>query len=85
MGGRRETDSFELLEDAGVQVLVHVFVLEGILSCFLGGRRGGVEVLEMVGEAHAHFEGIRHGDDLERAEEEGRREGMLAVAGFMEL
>lgn len=44
-----------------MQVLVHFAVLEGIVGGFLGGGDGGVEVLELVREAHAHFERVRHG------------------------
>ena len=43
-----------------MQVLVHVPVLEGIVSGFLGGVDRGVEVLELRGEAHADFERIGH-------------------------
>ena len=43
-----------------MQVLVHVPVLEGIVSGFLGGIGGGVEVLELRGEAHADFKRIGH-------------------------
>ena len=43
-----------------MQVLVHVPVLEGIVSGFLGGVGGGVEVLELRGEAHADFERVGH-------------------------
>ena len=55
------TDPFQLLQDARVQVLVHVPVLEGVVGGFLGGVGGGVEVLELGGEAHADFEGVGHG------------------------
>ena len=44
-----------------MQVLVHVSVFEGIVGGFLGGVGGGVEVLELGGEAHADFEGVGHG------------------------
>ena len=44
-----------------MQVLVHVSVFEGVVGGFLGGVGGGVEVLELGGEAHADFEGVRHG------------------------
>ena len=53
--------ALELFEDAGVQVFVHVAVLEGVVGGFLGGGGGGVEVLELRGEAHAHFERVGHG------------------------
>ena len=43
-----------------MQVLVHVPVLEGIVSGFLGGVDGGVEVLELRGETHAYFERVGH-------------------------
>lgn len=52
--------SFELFEDARVQVFVHVPVLEGVVGGLLRGGGGGVEVLELRGEAHAHFEGVGH-------------------------
>ena len=45
-----------------MQVLVHVPVLEGIVGGFLGGIGGGVEVLELRGEAHANFKGIGHSE-----------------------
>ena len=63
------TDPFQLLQDARVQVLVHVSVLEGVVGGFLGGVGGGVEVLELGGEAHADFEGVGHGmwEELRRA------------------
>ena len=44
-----------------MQVLVHVSVFEGIVGGFLGGVGGGVEALELGGEAHADFEGVSHG------------------------
>lgn len=44
-----------------MKVLIHVSVLEGIVSGFLGGVDGGIEVLELRGEAHADFERIGHG------------------------
>ena len=44
-----------------MQVLVHVPVFEGIVGGFLGRVDGGVEVLELRGEAHADFEGVGHG------------------------
>ena len=43
-----------------MQVLVHVSVLEGIVGGFLGGVGGGIEMLELGGEAHADFEGVGH-------------------------
>ena len=43
-----------------MQVLVHVSVFEGVVGGFLGGVGGGVEVLELGGEAHADFEGVGH-------------------------
>ena len=43
-----------------MQVFVHVSVFEGIVGGFLGGVGGGVEVLELGGEAHADFEGVGH-------------------------
>lgn len=43
-----------------MQVLVHVAVLEGIVCGFLGRGDGGVEVLQLAGEAHAYFERVRH-------------------------
>lgn len=43
-----------------MQVLVHVSVFEGIVGGFLGGIGRGVEVLELVGEAHADFERVSH-------------------------
>ena len=33
---------------------------------FLGGVGGGVEVLELRGEAHADFEGVSHGKWTDR-------------------
>jgi hypothetical protein len=36
---------FDLLEDAGMQVLVHVFVFQRILRGFLRAGHGGIEVL----------------------------------------
>ena len=45
-----------------MQVLVHVPVLEGIMSGFLGGIGGGVEVLELRGKAHANLKGIGHSE-----------------------
>lgn len=52
---------FKLLKDTRVQILVHVFVLEGILGSFLCGSDGCVEVLQLRGEAHTHFERVSHG------------------------
>lgn len=43
-----------------MKVLVHVPVLEGIVSGFLGGVDRGIEVLELRREAHADFERIGH-------------------------
>lgn len=43
-----------------MQVLVHVPVFEGIVGGFLGGVDGGVEVLQLRGEAHADFERVGH-------------------------
>ena len=53
-----KTYAFQLLQDAGVKILVHVFVLEGILSSLIRRRDTGVQVLEVLGEADAHFKGI---------------------------
>ena len=44
-----------------MQVFVHVPIFQGVVGGFLGGVDGGVEVLELGGEAHADFEGIGHG------------------------
>lgn len=44
-----------------MQILVHVFVLEGILGSFLRGSDGCVQVLQLRGEAHTHFERVGHG------------------------
>lgn len=43
-----------------MEVLVHVFVFEGIVGSFLRRGDGGIEVLELRGEAHADLEGVRH-------------------------
>ena len=43
-----------------MQVFVHVSVFKGIVGGFLGGVGGGVEVLELGGEAHADFERVGH-------------------------
>lgn len=54
--------ALEALEDAGVQVLVHVAMLEGVVRGFNQRGSGGGEVGEEGGEAHADFEGVGHGD-----------------------
>ena len=54
------TYTLELLEDARVQVLVHVAVLEREVGGLLGRVDGGIEVREVLGEAHAHFERVGH-------------------------
>jgi len=43
-----------------VEVFVHVFVFERIVSGFLGGGNGSIEVLELRGEAHADLERVSH-------------------------
>lgn len=55
--------SLQLLQNARVKVLVPVAVLECILSSFLGGGDRGAEILQLLGEAHAHFERINHHPD----------------------
>lgn len=45
-----------------MQILVHVSVADRIVCGFLGGVDRGVEVLQLVGELHANFEGVRHDD-----------------------
>lgn len=44
-----------------MKILVHVFVLEGILGSLVRRGDAGVEVLKMLGEADAHFKGIHVG------------------------
>lgn len=56
-----ETYAFQLLQDTGMKILVHVFVLEGILGSLICRRDAGIQVLEVLGEADAHFEGIHVG------------------------
>jgi hypothetical protein len=51
---------FKLFQDARMQVLVHVSVLECVEGGFLGRGYRGIEVLELGGEAHADFEGVGH-------------------------
>jgi len=43
-----------------VEVLVHIFVFEGIVGGFLRRGDGGIEVLELRGKAHTDLEGVRH-------------------------
>lgn len=43
-----------------MQVFVHVSVFESIVGGLLGGINRGIEVLELRGEAHTHFEGVSH-------------------------
>ena len=57
--------TLQALEDTGVQVLVHVAVLEGVVRCFCETGGGGGEVGEEGGEAHADFEGVGHGGSLD--------------------
>lgn len=47
-----------------MQVLGHVAVLEGVLGGFLRRGHRGVELAELVGEAHADFKGVRHCGDI---------------------
>ena len=50
----------ELLQNARMQILVHLSVLEGIARGFLGRGYGGVEVLEHACEAYADVERVGH-------------------------
>jgi hypothetical protein len=54
------THLLELLQDARVQILVHISVLERILGGLLGGRDGGIEVLKLFSKPHADLEWISH-------------------------
>lgn len=60
-----------------MQVLVHVPVFECVVGGFLGRVGRGIKVLELRGEAHAHFEGVSHGVGEERQSSELR-----PVVGF---
>ena len=51
---------FQLLKNAGVKVLVHVFAFDSVVGGLGLGVDGGIEVLEGVGELHANFEGVGH-------------------------
>ena len=55
-----EAHTFELLEDTRMQVLVHIPVLERKMRGLLSRVDRGIEVRELVGEAHAHLERISH-------------------------
>lgn len=54
------TYSFELLEYARVQILVHLLVFESIACCFLQRNYRRIEVLQLSRETHANLEGVRH-------------------------
>ena len=43
-----------------MQILRHLPVLQRILRSLLRRRYRGIELAELVGEAHADFEGVRH-------------------------
>lgn len=58
--GCKASYTLYLLEDAGVQIFVHVFVLEGILSSLLRRVHRGVEVLQLHAEAHTNLKRVRH-------------------------
>jgi hypothetical protein len=47
-----------------VKVLILLAVLKRKVGGFLRGGYGGTEVLELACEAHAHFEGVCHDDDV---------------------
>lgn len=53
-----ETHSLQLLEDAAMQILVHVAVLEGILRRLVGTGDARIEALEHTREPYANLEGI---------------------------
>lgn len=44
-----------------MEVVAELGVSERVVGGFVGGGGGGVEVLKLVGEAHADFEGVGHG------------------------
>lgn len=52
--------TFELLQDARVQILVHVAILQSIMGGFLGRVDRSIEMLQLRGEAHTDLERIRH-------------------------
>jgi hypothetical protein len=72
VGARVHVGSLELLEDARVQVLVHVAVLERIEGGLLQRRVRRAEMRQQRREALAHFERVRHGCGCWRAAGGGR-------------
>ena len=58
------THLLKLLQDARVEILIHVTVLEGIMSSLLRRSNRRAQVLELRCEAHADLKGISH--DRER-------------------
>src|SRR4051812_9555488 len=58
--GGIKTYALQLLQDAAVQILVHVPVLQGILGSLVCGGDARIEMLQVLGKADADLEGI-HG------------------------
>ena len=59
-----ETYFLQLLQDARVEVLVHVIVLDGVAGGLLRRSSRSVEVLKLVGETHSHFKWVSHSCSL---------------------
>lgn len=78
--GRRHSYPFQLLDDAAVQVLIHFFVFDCIVSSLLCRVDACIKVLKLMGELDANLERICH--DSARRASPASSVGRLSIDDF---